>query len=110
MSDSEKETIEKPKRYKQRVASEKQIEHLRKIQPKATEAKKKNKEIVQVVKQYEAVKKPVVDYESMKSDISLIKEYLTKEEARKIQKRQQKNVIDKEQVREAAYDHTILFR
>ena len=52
MSDSEyeMETVEKSKTPKKRVCSEKQIEHLRKIQPKATEAKKKNKEILPINK------------------------------------------------------------
>lgn len=108
MDQDEIETIEKPK--KKRVASAKQIEHLKKIQPKATEAKARNKQIAETVKKYEAVKKPIGEYESIKHDISLIKEYLTKEEARKIQKRAAKNVVDKEQVRESQYDHTILFR
>jgi hypothetical protein len=108
MDQDEIETIEKPK--KKRVASAKQIEHLKKIQPKATEAKARNKQIAETVKKYEAVKKPIGEYESIKHDVSLIKEYLTREEARKIQKRAAKDVVDKEQVREAQYDHTILFR
>lgn len=108
MDQDEIDTIEKPK--KKRVASAKQIEHLKKIQPMATEAKARNKQITETVKKYEAVKKPIGEYESIKRDVSLIKEYLTREEARKIQKRQAKDVVDKEQVREAQYDYTILFR
>lgn len=108
MSDSEMNTIEKPKN--KRVVSEKQRAHLAKIQPKATEAKKKNKEIVQTVKQYEAVKKPIHDYSSLQHDVSLIKQYLTKEEARKIEKRRTKEIVDKAQVRELSYDSNLLFR
>jgi hypothetical protein len=109
MSDPENmDTIERPK--KKRVASEKQRAHLAKIQPKATEAKKKNKEIVQTVKKYEAVKKPIHDYTAMQHDLSLIKQYLTKEEARKIEKRRTKEIVDKAQVREMAYDSELLFR
>lgn len=102
------ETIEKPKR--KRVASAKQIEHLKKIQPKATEAKARNKQIAQTVKQYEAVKKPTVDYESMKKDVSLIKEYLTREEARKLQKRAQKESVDKQSHQQYSIDVNNLFR
>jgi len=109
MSDPENiDTIEKPK--KKRIVSEKQRAHLAKIQPKATEAKKKNKEIVQTVKKYEAVKKPIHDYSSLQQDVSLIKQYLTKEEARKIEKRRTKEIVDKAQVRELSYDNDLLFR
>lgn len=109
MSDPENiDTIERPK--KKRVVSEKQRAHLAKIQPKATEAKKKNKEIVQTVKKYEAVKKPIHDYTAMQHDLSLIKQYLTKEEARKIEKRRTKEIVDKAQVRELSYDNDLLFR
>lgn len=108
MDEDEIETIERPK--KKRVASQKQIDHLRKIQPLATEAKAKNKQIAETVKKYEAVKKPIGEYTSIKHDISLIKEYLSKEEARKIAKREAKNVVDKDQERETQYDYNILFR
>lgn len=112
MSDTEMDSIEKPrnKSIKKRVASEKQIEHLKKIQPKATEAKKKNKEIIQTVKKYEAVKKPMVDYDSMRKDVSLIKEYLTREESRKLQKRAQKESVDKQSHQEYSIDVNNLFR
>jgi len=112
MSDTEMDSIEKPrnKSIKKRVASEKQIEHLKKIQPKATEAKKKNKEIIQTVKKYEAVKKPMVDYDSMRKDVSLIKEYLTREESRKLQKRAQKESVDKQSHQEYSVDINNLFR
>jgi hypothetical protein len=52
--------LRKPK--KKRVASEKQRAHLAKIQPKATEAKKKKQGNRSDGQEYEAVKKPIHDY------------------------------------------------
>jgi hypothetical protein len=114
MSDSEIETIEKPKRYKTRVASEKQIEHLKKIQPKATEAKKRNKEIAEVVKSYEKAKKPIDELAGLKSDMSKVVQYLSQQEQYKLEKRKQKQAqkeaVDKETSRAYAYNDADLFR
>lgn len=98
-NENDMETIEKPKRTRRANASEKQLEHLRKIQPLATEAKKKNKEIVQAVKKYEKAtqpKKEIVNVDDIRRDMNMIKEYLSREEERKILKKKQREAIDKE--------------
>lgn len=125
MSDSEyeMETIEKPKNnkiIKKRVASEKQIEHLRKIQPKATEAKKRNREIAQTINSYEKAKQPrgnsqtELELSSMKSDLSKVVRYLSQQEQHKIEKRKQKQLqkesVDKETSRAYSYNDSDLFR
>lgn len=122
MSDSEyeMETVEKSKKPKKRVCSEKQIEHLRKIQPKATEAKKKNKEIAQTINAYEKAKQPrgnsqtELELATMKSDISKVVRYLSQQEQYKIEKRKQKlaqqQSVDKETSRAYSYNDSDLFR
>ena len=95
-NENDMETIEKPKR---RNASEKQLEHLRKIQPLATESKKRNKEIIQAVKKYEKStqpKKEDVNVDDIRRDMNMIKEYLSREEERKILKKKQREAIDKQ--------------
>lgn len=124
MSDSENEmeTIEKSrnKSIKKRVASEKQIEHLRKIQPKATEAKRKNKEIAQTIKSYEKSKQPrgnsatELELTSMKNDISKVVRYLSQQEQYKLEKRKQKQAqkesVDRETALAYSYNDSDLFR
>lgn len=123
MSDNEMESIEKSKNksIKKRVASEKQIEHLRKIQPKATEAKKQIKQIAETVRTYEKAKKPKDELASLKSDtakmsveLSKVVQYLSQQEQYKInkraQKQAQKEAVDKETSRVYSYNDADLFR
>jgi len=116
MSDNEMESIEKSKNksIKKRVASEKQIEHLRKIQPKATEAKKQIKQIAETVRTYEKAKKPVDELASLKSDMSKVVQYLSQQEQYKMnkraQKQAQKEAVDKETSRAYSYNDADLFR
>jgi hypothetical protein len=105
---SDNDFIEKPK--KKRNLSQKQIEHLRKIQPKATEAKRKNKEIVAAVKSYEKARKPKEDYEDIKKELGIIREHLSQEAARKAEKRAQKQAVDKDTYNDYAYSSSNLFR
>lgn len=101
--------IEKPK--KKRTPSQKQLEHLRKIQPKATEAKKKNKEIVAAVKTYEKARKPKEDYEVIKKELGVIREHLSAEAQRKAEKRAAKEAVDKDTYQEySTYSSSNIFR
>lgn len=115
MSDSENEmdTIEKKPKSK-RIASEKQRAHLAKIQPKATEAKKKNKEITQTIKTYQKATAPSNELGELKSEMAKVVKYLTQQEAYKMQKRIQKKAqaeaVDKETTRAYAFDANNLFR
>lgn len=115
MSDSENEmdTIEKKPKAK-RVVSEKQKAHLAKIQPKATEAKKKNKEITQTIKTYQKATAPSNELLELKSEMAKVVKYLTQQEAYKMQKRIQKKAqaeaVDKETTRAYAFDANNLFR
>lgn len=115
MSDSENEmnTIEKKTKPK-RVASEKQKAHLAKIQPKATEAKKKNKEVIQTIKTYEKAKAPTNELKALRDDVSKVVRYLSQVEEYKINKRAQKKAqaetIDKETDKEYSFDANNLFR
>lgn len=115
MSDSENEmdTIEKKSKSK-RIASEKQKAHLAKIQPKATEAKRKNKEITQTIKTYQKATAPSNELLELKSEMAKVVKYLTQQEAYKMQKRIQKKAqaeaVDKETTRAYAFDANNLFR
>ena len=111
MSSSEEDNIdiiEKPK--KKRMPSQRQIEHLRKIQPLATAAKRKNKEIVASVKSYEKARKPKEDYEEIKRQLGVINQHLSAEAQRKAEKRAQREAVDKDTYNAYSYPSSNLFR
>jgi len=109
------ETVEKPTKQKRKV-SEKQKEHLAKIQSLAIQKKKENKQITDTINNYEKRKKQLENNNmtDFKNDLLFIKNYINEEQERKKLKREAKNQVDKETFEEyqnfTSNDYINLFR
>lgn len=109
------ETVEKPTKQKRKV-SEKQKEHLAKIQGLAIQKKKENKQITDTINKFEKKKKELESHNmtDFKNDLLFIKNYINEEQERKKMKREAKNQVDKETYEEyqnyTSNDYINLFR